>query len=31
MGRLTDRERRRILNRVRPATWDPEVAMQIVS
>ncbi len=30
-GGLTDRERRRVLNRTRPPSWDPETAMRVVS
>ena len=30
-GGLTDRERRRILNRTHPLSWDPETAMRVVS
>jgi WhiB family transcriptional regulator, redox-sensing transcriptional regulator len=30
-GGLTDRERRRVLNRARPSYWDPETAMRVVS
>jgi len=30
-GGLTDRERRRVLNRTHPLSWDPETAMRAVS
>ena len=30
-GGLTDRERRRILNRTRSRDWDPQRAMRVVS
>jgi len=30
-GGLTDRERRRLLNRQRPPAWDPDTAMRSVS
>lgn len=30
-GGLTDRERRRLMNRQRPSRWDPETAMRAVS
>lgn len=30
-GGLTDRERRKILNRTHPLAWDPETAMRVVS
>jgi WhiB family redox-sensing transcriptional regulator len=30
-GGLTDRERRRVLNRSRSLRWDPEAAMRVVS
>lgn len=30
-GGLTERERRRILNRTHPPLWDPETAMRVVS
>ena len=30
-GGLTERERRRVLNRMRPEAWDPDTAMRAVS